>query len=798
MQFRSLATRVIAISILISILAACQDNGTTDPTEVGEPTLAPVATSTADDQDQQEGEIEFITIATDAPSRFRDFADIDEFGNVIGFDPDVIADIAADAGFEYEFVVTSYAGLLATVANGEFDAAMSALITPDEAQEGLAYTDPYLEVGQVLVVRANEFELQSHNDIRPGMQIGVQWFASGEETAREVLDLAEPDLKLFNNTPDALQALINGDVQGVLIDSDDADHFTTSYPQQLKTAGEPGRSGWITTKSYGIAVPEDNNQLLSLFNDAILLAQSDGTVDRLIRAWLIPTETIAAGESLVGTPANEIVIGIAGQLNNLDPAERETDLVNWEIHANTMSGLLMYDAENNLLPILAEELPTISEDGLEYTFLLRSGLTFPDNSELAASDVKYSINRAAGLGNFQINHFLKDANDDGFADDDAIQVLDSMTIKLVLKEPTSYFPSLLATSPYFVISEECYTTNPDPGSSCGGIGAYTILEWVPGEQMRLKANPEWPGAAPSFENIQIRFYDDPGRMRRSLENGAIDVAWTGINGSDIADLREDPGFNYWQGPSTFKSYLVIEQGEAPWSDPRIREAIAMAVDREALASEVFGGSRIPLYSPVPDNTPGHLPTEPERDLVSARSILTAAGYTPDNKLEMDIWYVNDGRYTILEEDYATALKEQLEETGLIDVNLQGAPWSIFRPESLVCNYPSFLLGWPGSGQPPTYLEAMYWIEYFITDTDSVCSNYESQQMDDLLAAALEETDSTARAEIYQQIQQLWAQDFPTLDLTQEPRAAISLPSVQNLAFDAMGLLRYDSLTKSGG
>ena len=798
MKIGSIPGQLLLAGIVIALLSSCREDDSSGAEAVETLPVPSAPTAAASDEGLEDQTISFITIATDAPSRFRDFTDIDVFGNVIGFDADVMADISADSGFEYEFVVTSYEGLLESITNQEFSAAMSGLILPGEAMEGLLYTDPYLEVGQVLVVRANEERLKDYDQISPSAEIGVQRFTSGEQTARELLGLTDAELQLFNGTPEALQALIDGDLQGVIIDSDDAVHFTTSFPQQLKIVGGPGEESWISSKSYVIAVHPENQQLLTLFNEAVQRAQADGTIDRLTRAWLIPKETIAAGESLVGTSANELVIGIVGEPIDLDPASRVPDLMRWEILANTMGGLLMYGADNNLVPVLASDFPTISEDKLEYTFSLRPDLTFPDNSEFTAADVKFSVNRAASLGNFQTNNYLKDANEDNFADDDAVQVIDPLTVKFVLKEPTSFFPSLLATPPYFIASEACYSENADPVNTCGGIGPYAITNWDIGEQMRLKANPEWPGIAPVFENIQIRFYQDPSRMRRSLENSAIDVAWTGLRPEDALEMQNNSDLTYWQGPSTFKSYIVFEQSKTPWSDPRIREAIALSVDRESLAADVFNGSRIPLFSPVPDETPGHLAAEPERDLVTARSILTAAGHNPNDKLVLELWFVNDGRYSDQEEAYALAIEEQLEETGLIDVALQGAPWDVFRPQSLTCNYPAYILGWPSRGQPAAYLDPMAWIEYFITNTDSICSNFESPEMEALYQSAIVETGAVQRFELYQQIQELWGREFPTLDLTQEPRTAVSLPNVQDFKVDAIGLLHYDVLTKSGG
>ncbi|MGD2078306.1 MAG: ABC transporter substrate-binding protein, partial [Chloroflexota bacterium] len=576
---------LVAIFVLLSGSVACSNREPEATTALPSPT----ATSTVDASEQAGAldgtpeDIDFITVATDAPSRFGDFADIDPFGNVTGFDPDVMAQLAAIAGFDYEFVVTSFSGLLNSVATGEFDTAMSALEIPEQPTEGVAFTVPYLRVGQVLVVRANENVLTDYRNVGVGIPIGALQFRSGEQTARTILGLSEPDLQLYPDPPQLLQALIDRKIEGAVLDSDDAQYYVSTYPQQLKIAGGPGEEAWINERRYGIAVPEGNQMLLAILNQAIGQAQADGTLERLTKEWLIADQLINAGESLVGTPDDELVVGIVAESVSLDPANRSPDLVNWEVQRNIMSGLLGYDDRNNLIPVLASDLPVISEDKLEYTFSLREGLSFPDGSELSADDVRYSINRAAGLGNFQVNGYLKDANEDGFADSDAVQVLDAQTIKFVLQEPTSYFPSVVATPPFSVLNQDCIVAGGEPGLACNGIGPFTISELESGIQMRLVANESWPGQPAAFSKLQLRFYDDPGRMRRSLENDAIDLAWTGIDPADLQTLKNNPNFAYWETASVFKSYLVFEQSESPWSSARLREAVAYAVDRQALA-----------------------------------------------------------------------------------------------------------------------------------------------------------------------------------------------------------------------
>jgi peptide/nickel transport system substrate-binding protein len=776
--------------------AGCRQQGEAEPTAIPAQPTSTATPAVSEPADPSQEDISFITVAIDAPARFVEFADIDPFGNVIGFDADVMATLSDIANFEYEFVVTSFDGIMRSVASGEFDSAMSAIVITDPPPAGIVFSDPYLVVGQVLVVRANETNLLNYTNIRPGIPIGVVRFSNSEQVARETVGISEPELQFFGSVPEVLQALIDNQVSGIIIDSAIAAYYTDRYPLQLKIAGGTGAENWISHKAYGIAVAANNEPLRALLNEAIGRMQAEDSADRLALNWLIPQIPIDAGESLVGTPADELVIGLAGELSDMDPASRTPELVSWEVKRNTMSGLLGYDRENNLQPLLATDFPLISEDKLEYTLTLRPDLVFPDGSELTAEDVRFSVIRSARLGNFLVNRYLKDANEDNFADEDSVQVVDPLTIKFVLKAPTSYFPAMLATPPFFVVNEGCFPDTLDTTSQCGGLGPYTIVEWELGNQMRLTANPDWPGTAPAFENIQLRFYDDPGQMRRSLENNAIDLAWTGLTFSDGQSLRSMAGFTYWSGPATFKSYLVFEQSEAPWKDARLRQAVGFAIDREALVADVFGSERQPLFGPVPDGTPGQVNIGTARDLNQARVILTASGYSPNDKLEMTIWYVNDGRYTELEEKYAQALKAQLEETGLIEVTLEGAPWEIFRPASLECNYPAYLLGWPSSGQPSSFIDAMSWMEYFITETDQVCSNYDSPAMAQLLEQALQETDLEARLAIYAEMQELWATELPTLDLTQQPAFAVSLSNVEGVVIDAMGLLHYDVLTKS--
>lgn len=792
-----------AFVILLLVLAAC--GGSEEPAAAA--TAAPTPQPTADLPIAPDSEL--LVIATDAP--LPPYADFDPFGKVIGFNNAVIERVASRAGLVYEFVVTPSDGVLDSIAAGsarDFDAVMSALIIPETPPSGIAFTHPYLEVGQVIMVLVDDKTINGPADILPGTTVGVLADSAGQDAA-VALGVAETDLFASYDKPSQLiQALIDEVVDAAIIDSYAAEYFTANFPEQVRIAAGATEDGWLERRAYGIAVAADNTELLDTLNMAIDGLRNEGVLDELTVAWLIseadPAAAVDPGESRVGTPATELFLGVVGQFSDMDPASLTTDFIGWEIKTNTMSGLYRFNPDNALEPLLAAALPSVSEDKLEYTLPLRAGLRFPDGSEFTADDVKWSLNRAAGLGNFLVNTYLKDSNGDNFADEDAVQVMDSQTVKIILKEPTSYFPSILAAPPFFIISSECYSEAGDPGSTCGGIGPYTIVSWALNDRMRLRANPDWPGEPkPAFENITVKFYGDSTSMRRSLtEFRSVDLLWTGLPFQDMVDLTGQdadsdgqPDYVGWTGPHTFKSYIIFEQSAEPWNSERVRQAAALAVDREALAA-LFGGARLPLFSPVPDTIPGHTATMPARDLEQARALLRQEGYTEAAKLPITLWYVNDGRYSANEEAYANAIKTQLEETGVFQVELAGAGWDEFRLQISQCGFPAYLLGWPSPGQPTTYLDATSWTDFFVTNTDRIfCSNYESEEMIELVAEARGEIEEGLRLELYGRVQQLWAEELPTLPLTQEPRRAVSLPTIGGVRVDALGMMHYEWLTK---
>ena len=316
--------------LFILLLAACSDGGEeTAVTAIPPtPTTDAIATSIA-----APNATDFIVVATDAPN--PPFTDFDQFGNVTGFVERIMAEIAATVDLDYEFVVTPHEGVLESIAAGsnrDFDAVMSNLIIPDVPEEGIAYTEPYLEVGQVMVVLVDENRIQSAADLQPGMMVGVQNNSHSEDTARDVLGLTDESLaSYYASSIDALQALIDERLTAVIIENYTAEYYVETYPDRLKIVGGNEQGAWINGRSYGIAVASDNQPLLDRLNNAIETIQNKGALNR-ITVELLPTDVLDPGESRAGTPANELHIGIQGQITDMDPAG-SADFISWEVKA---------------------------------------------------------------------------------------------------------------------------------------------------------------------------------------------------------------------------------------------------------------------------------------------------------------------------------------------------------------------------------------------------------------------------------------------------------------------------------
>jgi ABC-type transport system substrate-binding protein len=229
-----------------------------------------------------------------------------------------------------------------------------------------------------------------------------------------------------------------------------------------------------------------------------------------------------------------------------------------------------------------------------------------------------------------------------------------------------------------------------------------------------------------------------------------------------------------------------------WADVRVKQAIAAALDREAIVDRVFEGRNTPAYSMVPPGYQGA--TSPFKDkygtrnLDMAKKLLTDAGYTTDKPFTFELWYPPD-HYGTTTADVMQVVKQQLEETGLIKVTLQTQAWAQYIGESVPKGkFAANILGWfPDFADPET------WYTPFGSCNQSPDQGvfFCDKKLDDLLAQARTETDPTKRNELYKQVGAYWAENIPTLPLFWEPEYVVTRVGVENVTIGAPFEFNYN-------
>jgi len=484
-----------------------------------------------------------------------------------------------------------------------------------------------------------------------------------------------------------------------------------------------------------------------------------------------------------------IIIGTTDKATDLDNA-RAYDFYTWEVLFNINEGLLKIEPETlKIVPGIAD--PSfgggkgyeLSADGKVYTFRVRSNLKFSNGDPLDASAVKYGIDRVVRINdpqgvNWLITSYVK-----------SVETPDPLTVRIELIDPVSFFPSIMAGTPvYLAVDSNEYPANEVNPEGKVGNGAYMIAKWERDVELDLVANPNYHGDPPKTANIVVKFYKDATTMRLALENAEIDVAWTNLNPTDLLDLKTKPGFTVTSAPINRIRYIIFTDiATSPYDNIHVRQALALALDRDAIVNRVFKGLATPLYSMVSPSMWGHTDAFKDKwsyDLNKAKNELTAAGYSETNKLNIELWYTPT-HYGDTEADVAAVIKESWEKTGMATVTLQSAEWGTYTSYLGAGTMPLYLLGWY-----PDYLDPDTYTAPFYLTGNAYSKSYSNPQMDALIRNAQTTPEREARVPIYEQIQDLAATDIPYIPMYQGEFAAVSSANVKGVVVDGTLLLRY--------
>lgn len=470
----------------------------------------------------------------------------------------------------------------------------------------------------------------------------------------------------------------------------------------------------------------------------------------------------AADEPATQEPAQQedvlrVVIGTTDDISELDPADAYA-FHDWEILRNVSEGLLAYVPGSTAIePRLATDFPTVSEDGLTYTFELREGVLFSDGTPLTADIMVEWINRSLTLQGAPF----------GLINNIESVAADGNNIVFTLIERFDLFPETIASQPqlYPFLTEDFpaddFNNQPE---QIRGVGPYMLMDYTIGEEALFQRNPNYYGEAPAFDEVVFVYYEDDAQLTLAIETGEVDMAWRGITETEIPRLDEIENLEAITVPGRIQYFLFNHQTELG-GNPLIRSAIAKAIDRDEIVDSALNGLSTPLYSMVPPDffgaTESYLDLYGFSDVEGAIADLEAAGYSADAPLALDLWYPPE-RYGGTVADAMQVIEQQLEATGLIDVTLQSAEWSTYVVAATGGEYPFYFLGWFFD-----YPDADNYLHPFsdCNSSGGLGVNYCNETMQELIAAQRALVgDDEAREAALAELQDFWASEVVGIPL----------------------------------
>ncbi|WP_293576057.1 ABC transporter substrate-binding protein [Phaeobacter sp.] len=471
-----------------------------------------------------------------------------------------------------------------------------------------------------------------------------------------------------------------------------------------------------------------------------------------------PSFLLAAGTSLAlmasaATARDTLTVALQLEPPHLDPTSAAAGAIDQVLYANVFEGLTRFTSDGSVVPGLAQSWQ-ISEDGLTYTFTLQDGVTFHDGTTMDAEDVKFSLDRARAEDSTNAQKAL-------FADIASVDVVDPLTVTLTLAQPNGNLLFNLAWGDAVIVAPESIDTIK---TAPIGTGAFTFTNWVQGDRIDLTRNPDYWGAAPALSGATFKFISDPTAAFAAMMAEDID-AFSGFPAPEnLPQFEADPRFQVLVGSTEGETILSINNKQAPFDNPKVRAAVAHAIDRQAIIDGAMFGYGTPIGSHFAPHNPAYvdLTGTSAHDPDKARALLAEAG-------------LPDGFATTLHlppPSYARRggeiIAAQLAEVGITAeiINVEWAQWleTVFRGKtfglSIVSHTEPMDIG--------IYARPDYYFQY------------DNPAFQDLMAELTRTTDPQARTRMMQQAQEMIAADHVNGFLFQLAALSVARADLQGL------------------
>jgi oligopeptide transport system substrate-binding protein len=514
---------------------------------------------------------------------------------------------------------------------------------------------------------------------------------------------------------------------------------------------------------------------------------------------------LAAGCAKRETPAEEgirthtLLVGNQNEPATLDPQlyDAATD---YNIVGALFEGLTNYDEKTaTAVPGVAERWD-ISPDGLVYTFHLRVDARWSNGDRLTARDFTFSFQRflTPALGNFYAYYLFPIRGAEAFATGKTkdfstvgVEAIDDATLRLTLTHPTPYLLGIMATTalPVHRASVEQAGRSDDrtspwarPGKLVGN-GAFTLTEWQPNARLIVTKNPRyWDAARNHLERVIFYPIEKSEAEELAFRAGQLHVTYS-LPPSKLPSYRETAPAKLRIDPLLQLYMINFNATKAPLNNPKVRRALALALDRAAIAQSVFAGARLPAHTVVPPNCGGYAaPAGQAENFVAARALLAEAGYPGGRGLpSLPMQALNDDKLPRVAETIQAMWRRELG----VEITIEPYDQKTWIDNQQTLSHTLSLRSWTADFPDP-----INFLDVFRTGNANNVFGWSNPAFDALLDQASVTADPSARFVLLQKAEKLVLDDAACAPLVFGARTYLINPAVKNWVSAPLGIHRY--------
>jgi peptide/nickel transport system substrate-binding protein len=474
-----------------------------------------------------------------------------------------------------------------------------------------------------------------------------------------------------------------------------------------------------------------------------------------------------------------LIVARKADANNLDP-QFITNIPSANyIYGKVYESLISRDKNSEYKPTLATEWKQL--DDLTWEFKLRSGVTFHDGTPFNAEAVKKTFERAVDpkVGSPRASNFsmIKE-----------VKVVDEQTIHFILDYPFAPLLSILASSEGSILSPKAIAEHSDTLSKQPvGTGPFKFESWTPGQDMTLVKNDSYWGEKPKVDKVVYKVVPEDTTRIAMVEAGEAHIG-DQLPVTEVERAQSSPNMNMVRAEGLGVEYIGFNVTKKPFDDIRVRQAVAHAVEKEAIVKGVYNNVGNEAVSAMSSKVIGYNPnlTDYTYDVNEAKKLLSDAGYANGFKTTI----VTDDRKERM--NVAEVIQSQLKGIG-IDVEIKVMEYGAYLDFTDKGEHDMFIGGWGNATGDGDYNQ----YNVFHSSSKGSMGNiafYSNPKVDQLIEQGRREKDPQKRNEIYAKLQEIELKEVPLIPIRTIDHVSVTAKDVRGFWLSPVGYLMLDEVT----